>query len=134
MREELYEIRLEHPRRGHEEPMRRVDDLHVALLIEVPYLRKERLIGMDDPRYFLLEGANDHRVGHDEGQRMVKLHLLIDLLHIFIAQKHTPAGMMTRKGSHIQDVVIKDQQRLVVLLGVGLNLLIIFKFEVELLT
>lgn len=86
--------------------MRRVDDLHVALLIEVPNLREQWLIGMDDPRYFLLERANDHRVGHDECQGMVKLHLLINLLHIFIAQKHAPARMMTRKGSHIQDVVV----------------------------
>lgn len=131
---ELYEIGLEHPRRGHEEPVRRVDDLHVALLVEVPYLRQEGLVGLDDPGYLLLEGADDHRVGHDERQRMVKLHLLVDLLNIFVAQKHAPAGMVTREGGHIQDVVVEHQQRLAVLLGVGLNLLVVFKFEVELLT
>ena len=64
----------------------------------------------------------------------MKLHLLINALHIFIAQKHTPTRMMTRKRSHIQDVVVQHQQRLVVLLGVGLNLLVVFKLEVKLLT
>ena len=131
--EELHEVGLEHPGRGHEEPVRRVDDLHVALLVEVPDLRQERLVGADDARDLLLEGTDDHGVGHDERKRMVKPHLLVDLLHVLVAQEHAAARVVGREGSHIQDVVVQDQQRLAALLGVGLHLLAVFKFQVQLL-
>lgn len=48
VREELDEISLKHAGRGHEQPMWRIDDFHVTLMIEIPYLRHEWLVGMDD--------------------------------------------------------------------------------------
>lgn len=79
MREELHEVSFEHARRGHEQPVGRINDLHVALVVEVPDLRHEGALRIDDPRDLFFECSYHHGVGHDEGERMVKLHLLLDV-------------------------------------------------------
>ena len=43
-----------------------VDNFHIGLVVDVPYLRHEGLVGLDDATDFLFETANDHGVGHDE--------------------------------------------------------------------
>jgi hypothetical protein len=112
--EELEEAAFEHAGRGHEEPVGGVDDLHVALVVEAPNLREEGPVGVDDALDVLPERADDHGVGHDERQRMVKLHLIVDALEVAVAQHDSSAGVVGCKGSHVQHVAVEDQQRLAV--------------------
>jgi len=55
-------------------------------VIDVPYLRQKWLLGIDDPSDFLLESADDHRVSHNHGEGMVKLHLFINVFEIIFVE------------------------------------------------
>lgn len=56
---------------------------------------------MDDAGDFLFEGADDHGVGHDEGEWMVKLHLLVDVLEVVVAQHDSASGVVGGKGGDV---------------------------------
>lgn len=49
VREKLHEIRVEHPGRRHEQPMRRIYYLHVLLMRQLPDLGKQGAIRLDYP-------------------------------------------------------------------------------------
>jgi len=106
VREPLEEAGLEHRGRGNEQPVRMVDYLHVFVTVEVPDLRQERAIRVDDSRDLLLEGPDDHGVGHLEGERVMELHLLVYRLKVFLPQKGSSSGVMCLEGRNVQDVVV----------------------------
>lgn len=112
--------------------MRRIYDFHVRLVINVPNLRHKWLVGLDDTTDILFETADDHSVGHDEGERMVKLHVLIDSFEIFIFEEDTSSRVMALKTGDIQHVVIEYEQSLLSLLRVAFDFLVVFEFEISL--
>ena len=130
--EGLEEVPLEHPGGGHEEPVRGVYDGVVLFFGEVPDLGEENFVGVDHPGDLLFEGADDHGVGHAEGEGMVELHLFVDVLEIFISEENASSGVMVVEGGHIEDVVAMDEQYFLMCLGVGVYFLHVFEFEVKL--
>lgn len=54
--------------------------MQVLLMIQLPYLSEECIVRVDEPLDIFLEGANGHGVGHVDSERMMKLHLLLDVL------------------------------------------------------
>lgn len=54
------EGKLEHPGRGHEQPVRRIYHFHVGIVVEVPYLRQKRFFWINNSGYLFLESADDH--------------------------------------------------------------------------
>ena len=130
--EGLEEIPLEHSWGGHEEPVGGVDDGVVLFFGEVPDLGEENFLGVDHPGDLLFEGADDHGVGHAEGEGMVELHLFVDVLEIFISEEDASSGVMVVEGGHIEDVVAMNEQYFLMCLGVGVYFFHIFEFEVKL--
>ena len=63
-------------------------------MVQVPDLRHEWTLGIDDARDLFFECSDDHGVGHDEGERMVKLHLLVDAFQVVVAQHDASAGVV----------------------------------------
>lgn len=96
--EKLHEVCLEHARSGHKQPVWRVDQFEILLSIEVPHLGHERLLGVDKSADLLLEGANDHGVGHAKTKRMVKLHLFVYFLKILVFEQIAPSWVMALEG------------------------------------
>lgn len=64
--------------------MRRVDYLHVLLVIEIPDLRHEGDVGVNEALYLFFEGADYHGVGHGESKGMMKLHFFVDSFEMFV--------------------------------------------------
>lgn len=106
VREPLEETRLEHRGRRNEQPVGMVYYLHVFFTIEVPDLREERAIRVNYSGYLLLEGPDDHGVGHLEGERVMKLHLLVDPLKVLLPQEGSSSRVMRLEGRNVQDVVV----------------------------
>ncbi len=63
MGEELHEVSFEHSWGGLKEPVRRVDNFDVTLVIEVPNLLHEGDVWVDEARDVFLEAADSHGVG-----------------------------------------------------------------------
>lgn len=131
VREGLEEAPLEHPGRGHKHPVGRVNGLQVLISVEFPDLRKKHLLGVHDPGDLLLEGADDHAVGHGEGEWVVEFHLLVDGLQVFILEQDASSWVMALEGAHIEDVVVEDNEGLLIGLRVGGDFLHIFEFQVD---
>ena len=130
--EGLKEIPLEHSWGGHEEPVGGVDDVVVLFFGEVPDLGEENFLWVDHPGDLLFEGADDHRVGHGEGEGVMELQLLVDVLKIFISEEDASSGVMMVESGHIEDVVAVDEQYFLMCLGVGVYFVHVFEFQVKL--
>ena len=94
-------------------------------------MRQQNFIGVDDPGDFFLEGTDDHGVGHDEGERVMELHLLVDSFEIFIFEEDPSAGVMALEGADIEYVIVKYDKGFLVGLGVVGDFLHIFEFDVK---
>ena len=81
--------------------MRGVNNFQIWLVIDIPYLRHEGFVGLDDATDLFFETANDHGIGHDEWERMVKLHILVNIFEMSIFKKDTSTGVMALKSGHI---------------------------------
>ncbi len=130
VREGLEPVGLEQSGRLHEQPVRRIYEFHVGGLVGIPDLRGERLVEIHQSLYFLAEGADGHRVGHDESEGVVKLHLLLDVLQVLVPEEDAPARVMGTERGHIEHVIVVDQQYFFLFLGVASDLLQIFKGQV----
>jgi len=62
---------------------------------------------------------------------MVKFHLFVDSLKIFIFEKDSTSRVMALKGAHIEYVVVKYYEGLLTGLRVGGNFIHVFEFHVE---
>jgi len=82
------------------------NNFHVRLMINVPNLWHQRQVRLNNSTDILFETTYDHSVGHDERERMVKLHFLVNGSEVLIFEKDTSSGVMTLKASDIEDIVI----------------------------
>lgn len=104
--EELHKVGLEHAGGRSEEPMRGVDEFEVLFTVEVPHLRHEGFFRVDDATDFFFEGADDHGVGHSEGEWMMKLHFLVYFLKVLVSEQVSASRVMALESGDIEDVVI----------------------------
>lgn len=130
VREHLEEVGLEHAGRIHEKPVRGVDHLQVALVVHVPYLRHEGHIGVNHALDLLSESADHHAVGHDERERVVRIHFLGDVLVAIVDDEAGSSRVMLGEGGGVEHVLVKYDKHAVSFGGVLLQLLIGFKFDV----
>lgn len=64
---------------------------------------------------------------------MVKLHLFVHVLQVVVTQHHSASGVVRGEGGHIEDVLVEEEEGLLGFLGVGLDFVVVFKCEVDLL-
>jgi hypothetical protein len=57
----------------------RVHHFHVGLVISLPDLPAESLVGIDKFGILAFEGANGHGIGHGDSERVVEIHLFLDV-------------------------------------------------------
>ena len=62
--------------------MRRINDFHVLLVVNMPDLIRKWLVVVDEPVDLILHRTDSHGVGHTNGKRMMKLHLLLDIFQM----------------------------------------------------
>ena len=62
---------------------------------------------------------------------MMKLHLLCDFFELVVAKEHGSTGVMDSEASDIEDIIFEDKEGLLGGIGVALDLLIVFKFDVD---
>lgn len=82
--------------------------MQVLFMIQLPYLGEECVVRVDESLDILLKGANGHGVGHVDSKRMVKLHLLLDILQIVVFEQECATRMMWREGGSVEDLVLED--------------------------
>lgn len=132
MGEGFEEVGFEHSGRRGEEPVRGIDEFEVGLVVDVPYLGHERTVWLDYPAYLFLEASDDHSVGHDKGEGVMKLHLLLDGLEMFVFEEDASSGVMALEGGYIEDVIVEYEQSFACFLGVAFDLVVVFEFQISL--
>ena len=85
--EHLEEVRLEHSRRGTEQPVRRIHHLQILLVIQLPDLRHKRQLRSNEPSQVALERADHHGVGHLISELIVQAERLAHVLVLVVEQQ-----------------------------------------------
>ena len=85
--EHLEEVRLEHSRRGGEQPIWRVHHIQILLVIQLPDLRHKRQLRSNEPSQVALERADHHGVGHFVGELVVQAERLAHVLVLVVEQQ-----------------------------------------------
>ena len=124
MSKEFHEISLKHSRWGFKEPMWRIYNFNVTLVIKIPNLLQKRSSGIDNPRNFFLKTSNGHGIGESESQWMMELHFLPNIFEITILQKTWSSRVMRSKSRDIQYIIVLNQQYFIGLLSITLHLLV----------
>lgn len=63
---------------------------------------------------------------------MVKLHVFLDGLQMFVFEEDSSSRVMALETGHIKDVILKNQEGLTRFLGVAFHFLVVFESEVYL--
>jgi hypothetical protein len=125
----LEDVVVKDARRIHEHPVRRVHYFEVFFVISIPNLIREGLVVIDEPVYLIPEGADSHAVCHGDGERMMELHLLLDILEVLILDENSSSRVVIEEGCAIQYFIIVYDQNFFFLLGIALNFFKIFEFD-----
>ena len=132
MRKGFKEIGFEHSRGRSEQPVRGIDDFHIGLVIDIPYLRHEWAVWLNDSADLLFKSSDDHGVRHDKGQRMMKLHLLLYGFEVLIFEVDSSSRVVALEAGHIKDVIFEDDECLARFMSVALDFIIVFECVVYL--
>ena len=119
----LDELVGEETGRLYEEPVGRMNEFEVGLVVCVVDLCVERFIGVYELFYLFFERAYSHGGGHADGERVMELHFFFNVLHVLISEEETSSWVMWFEGGDIEDVVVVEEKSFLILLGVGSDLL-----------
>lgn len=108
MREGINPSSLKHLGWVSKQPVWWLHDMQIFFMIQLPDFCQECIIRVDESLDIFLVWANGHGVGHVEGERMVKLHLLLDVLEVVVFKEECTTGMMWREGSSVEDAILED--------------------------
>lgn len=86
MAQKLHEVALEESGGLDEEPVRRVGQFDVGLVIHGPDLRAEGQAGVDHPLHFFFKGANGHGVSHGDGEGVVVGEVLVNCFEVGVSE------------------------------------------------
>ena len=98
-------------------------------MINIPDLIRKWLVVVDESVDLILQRTDSHGVGHANGKRMMKLHLLLDIFQMLIFDEKSSSRVMLKERRAVEYFIVMEHQYFIFPLGVATNLFKSFEFK-----